>query len=364
MLALSVMISFAALLFTACTEENNYITYAPADWQGPVIEWRSAPEAEVRGTVGLDVTVADSSAVAAVRLYVNGRADLTLASPPYRFELVTDSLPDGVHVCEVRAWDEHGNLGISPILRIHVANSVAQGPRVIWVPDEFALIQAAINAAADFDTIRVRDGIYYETLNTFGKGIWIESENGPLRCDINAAGSFSVLTIPGPGNICTIRGFTIQGGEQNLSLYGGGFLRFFNNIVGFDTSYTLLLCSVSGGQIANNLFMGGAFALQIGQFWGRVVNNIFRNATDVALLNAALYANPVFHGYNAFWQNSRNFAGFTPEIGEFEADPLIDLIGGRLLPDSPCINTGDPHIIDLDGTQSDIGPFGGQWAYR
>ena len=80
--------------------------------------------------------------------------------------------------------------------------------------------------------------------------------------------------------------------------------------------------------------------------------------------NRALSGNPVFHGYNLFWQNGHDYAGFTQGPGEFNADPLIDLANGRLLPGSPCIDAGDPGFLDLDSSRSDIGPFGGPLGYR
>lgn len=239
---------FSVWLLIGCTEKNTYVT-SPEDWQPPVIEWQSVPEAEVRGTIGLDVDVTDSSAIARVRLYLDGSEHHTLTTSPYRFEIVTDSLLDGVHVCEARAWDAHGNLGISPILRVNVVNSVAQGPRLIWVPDDYALIQAAINAATDFDTIRVRDGVYYETLNLFGKGIWIESEHGPLRCEVNAAGASNVFYFPASREPCTIRGFQLVGAAWILlGLDDGSRVCLFNNIALSDTAEGLLITGSGGGR--------------------------------------------------------------------------------------------------------------------
>ena len=164
------------LTIIGCKDGDTFITNvtSPEDWQPPIIEWRTQPDPETRGTVGVDFEISDSSAIASIQAYVDGAPRQSSFSIPYRFELTTDSLLDGVHLLEVRATDEYGNLGISPVLRINVSNSVAQGPQLIWVPDDFARIQDAINASADFDTIRVRSGTYYETLNTFGKGIWLE----------------------------------------------------------------------------------------------------------------------------------------------------------------------------------------------
>ncbi|MCX6600946.1 MAG: Ig-like domain-containing protein [bacterium] len=352
-----------ALLFGGCGDEVTNIN-GPMDWQGPTVEWQSAMDAEVRGTVGLDVAVLDSSAILRVKLYVDGSEDQTLTAPPYRFELVTDSLLDGVHLCEARAWDQYENLGISPVLRVNVVNSIAQGPRVLWVPDSLATIQAAINAAQDFDTIRVRDGTYYETLNTFGKGIWIESEHGPLRCEINAAGVNNCVYIPGGRELSAVRGFSMVGGVNLAYLGDGSRVNLYNNVFFADSAEGLLITGYSSGRIVNNLFSGSDGGVQVGYHWGEFFNNILQHVRNVAFWNAALYGNPLQYGYDAFWMNGSDYNDrFEPGPGDFHADPLIDLQEGRLLPESPCIDAGNPDILDSDGSRSDIGPFGGPWAY-
>ena len=355
-----------ALLLAGCTtrEYRNYITNntGPADWQGPVLTWITPPDAEARGTVGLDLAVTDSSAVARVALYLDGRERQALAAAPYRFEVVTDSLLDGVHWCEARAWDVHGNLGLSPTLRINVANSLAAGPRLLWVPDGYPSIQAAINAATDFDTIRVRDDLYRETLNLFGKGLWLESEHGPMHCTIDAAGSSRAIAIMPSDQTATIRGFWLTGGNFIVAIENARVL-FVNNIVQSDTANALLITSYAGGDIVNNLFIGAEYPLQIAYHWGSLYNNIVINASQIAMWNATDARNPLEYGYNLFWNNEENYHNFNQGEGDVFADPLMDLTGGMLATNSPAIDNGNPFILDQNGTRSDIGPFGGPWAY-
>jgi len=359
------LIFVAMFLAAGCKEENITQIISPQDWQPPVVTWLSPPDADVRGTVGLDVSVEDSSQVTEVRLYLDGREQDTVFASPYRFQLLTDSLPDGVHLCEARAWDQYENLGISPVLRVNVANSIAQGPQVLWVPDDYPLIQAAINAAQDFDTIRVRDGTYYETLNTFGKGLWIESEYGPLRCEINAVGASNVFYFPASRELCTIRGFQLVGAAWILlGLDDGSRVCLFNNITWSDTADGLLITGSGGGLIQNNLFSGCLHGLQFGYFWGFFYNNIVQNVQDYALWNAALSRNPLVYGYNLLWNNGFDYNDrFAPGVGDVHADPQLDLQNGRLLPGSPAIDAGEPTILDHDSSRSDIGPFGGPFAY-
>jgi len=59
------------------------------------------------------------------------------------------------------------------------------------------------------------------------------------------------------------------------------------------------------------------------------------------------------------------FAGMTDPSGtdgNLDLDPgFVDPLAGdfHLRPDSPCIDTGSPSLIDLDGSRADMGLFGG-----
>ena len=354
------------LLIFGCTEEKNYVTQVigPQDWQGPTVEWASPMDAEVRRTIGLDVSVNDSSSILRVKLYLDGGEDQTLTAPPYRFEVITDSLLDGVHLCEARAWDHYENLGISPVLRVNVANSIAQGPRVLWVPDSFQTIQAAINAATDFDTIRVRDGTYHEILNTFGKGIWLESEHGPQFCTIYGNDSYNTLAIASGPHSCTVRGFHLTGAEIVLGLGDDCLANIINNVMTADSGRSHLFRSgYAGGTMQNNLFDSAQYGIEIGYTWGSLHNNIIQNCSRYGQWNAALYTNPLEYGYNLFWQNGDNYFNFEPGIGDIYGDPMLDLANGILLPGSPAAHAGNPEILNTDSSRSDIGPFGGPWAY-
>ncbi len=354
-------------LVISCKQEGDtYITNitAPDDWQPPIIEWRTQPDPEVRGTVGIDFVITDSSEVASVRAYLDGAPTDSTFSTPYRFELITDSLLDGVHVVEVRATDAYGNLGISPILRINVSNSVAQGPQLIWVPDDYSTIQSAINASTDFDTIRVRSGTYYETLNTFGKGIWLESEHGPTSTFIDAGLGNNAIYLPSGSNNVWIRGFKLNATGHIVRVDGGVIITFVNNIIISPEGEDFVITDFCGGEFRNNLFSGTEYGFQIGYFLGNVCNNIYMNVGGIAFWNAAIWENPVDYSYNLFWNNVQNYREGEPNgTGDVFSDPLIDVEAGTLLPNSPCIDSGYPELLDPDSTRSDIGPFGGPDAY-
>ncbi len=52
----------------------------------------------------------------------------------------------------------------------------AVSPRTIYVPDDYSIIQEAVDAASPGDMIVVRDGIYYESI-TINKLITINFES-------------------------------------------------------------------------------------------------------------------------------------------------------------------------------------------
>lgn len=360
---LFIALTFPCLFILGCGDDitNNY---GHEDWQPPELRWLTPPEAEVRGTVGLDLAILDSSDIVRAVLFFDGAEHDTLFAPPWRFEMSTDSLLDGVHWLEVRAWDEHGNYGVSPILRINVMNSVAQGPRLIWVPDDYERIQDAINAVTHHDTIRVRQGTYYEALNTFGKGLWIESQSGPITTRINGTASNSVFTISPSDVVGTVRGFWLEGAEHLVRYELGGQMNFYNNILLDDTATALFYTTYSSGAILNNLFNGSQTAVQLGYHWGIFYNNIIQFASRKALFNRAIASNPVAYGYNLFWGNAQDYDFFEPGEGDVYGNPLLNLAEGRLGSGSPAIDAGHPSITDNDSSRSDIGPFGGPKAYN
>lgn len=80
--------------------------------------------------------------------------------------------------------------------------------------------------------------------------------------------------------------------------------------------------------------------------------------------NAALSRNPLVYGYNLLWNNGFDYNDrFAPGVGDVHADPQLDLQNGQLLPGSPAIDAGEPSVLDMDSSMSDIGPFGGPFAY-
>src|SRR5262245_28165934 len=98
------------------------------------------------------------------------------------------------------------------IALLHTTPSQAQiTPRV---PADFQTIQAAINAAANGDTVIVAPGIYRENINFRGKLITLRSDAGPDATTIDGGATDVVVTFStGEGASAVISGFTIRNGR-------------------------------------------------------------------------------------------------------------------------------------------------------
>jgi hypothetical protein len=178
----------------------------------------------------------------------------------------------------------------------------------IYVPDDFAMIQSAINASSNGDTVIVRPGIYAENLD-FGpsgspRAITLVSEQGPDATIIDGMQSGSVVTFKsgeGPGSV--LDGFTLANGSGNYfsgDYLGGGIWieqsspKILNNIISFNFSNMGggILCLdnaspvIEGNEICHNnaqqgLVGGGGGGIFLYQCFVQIIDNhIHDNTTD------------------------------------------------------------------------------------
>lgn len=88
------------------------------------------------------------------------------------------------------------------------------------VPQVFAHIQEALNAASDGATIVVNPGTYRENLNFLGKRVAVTSAGGPVQTIIDGGGAGPGISFQlGEGAGSVLRGFTVQNGS---AANGGG----------------------------------------------------------------------------------------------------------------------------------------------
>jgi len=312
----------------------------------------------------------------------------------------------------------------SIILSIILLAAVSSMATVIDVPGDYSNIQAAINASSNGDTVLVQPGTYYQNIDFNGHIVVLGSQflttgNADYIATtiIDGANAGSVLTLTsGETSAAKIIGFTIRSGDNicgggiycsgshpticdnviagntahpdiNWNGLGGGIycyesnITLKNNVICFNEAYyngggiyiynssTTFLNNISWG---NNAMYGGAISCD-GSSTLPITNSIFW-ANNGSELGDELYLD------DAVWAiiNYCNIAGeIWPGDGNISTDPLLrDPANGdfHLMAtvcgdpqDSPCIDAGDPNILDanedcnrgLGEIRSDMGAYGG-----
>ena len=130
--------------------------------------------------------------------------------------------------------------------------------RTIYVPDDYARIQWAIDNASYGDTIIVRDGIYYESI-TVNKQLTIKSENGPENCIVNGSGS-DVFTLKADG--IRIEGFTITGGWDGIHILSNN-NTIINNIISSNNYHGIFLDESNNNSISNNIISSNKYGIDL-----------------------------------------------------------------------------------------------------
>jgi hypothetical protein len=244
---------------------------------------------------------------------------------------------------------------------LHVNNSVAADPNADGSPERpIPSIQDAIDVAREGASIIVSPGIYPENIDFLGKKIHLKAvdprnpDGGPCAT-IQGAGGAPVVTIgPGGGSQCSLSGFVITGGR--------------NDIVG------AIDCSGSDPQISHCLIVGNRCSDPNGAAmrfqWSRAVLTQCTIADNYAGENGAGLVHDessIAVTNSIFWNNrpteilyrgsTRPFIryccvrGWWPDFGNIHADPLLARPGAWVDPaDSAKMLTYDnPRAVWLDG---------------
>ncbi len=181
---------------------------------------------------------------------------------------------------------------------------------------------------------------------------------------------------------------------------GGGKYKIYNNIMIKDSEelgyYGIILLTNGRVEIKNNMFCRLRTAIQESSFQSGtkdttfIINNTMVYCKSNGIMTGNLpkeriiknnifaygkrgiysyNAEPVTADYNLFykiWATPHYYV--TPGEHDIIADPMFNndtiatlegLYDYRLQKFSPAIDAGDPNILDIDGTRSDIGMFGG-----
>ena len=338
----------------------------------PVITWLSPdPGDTLLGAVHLRFQVMDNSPLDSVQVFLNGQKwqNLYYMENFYDGDVIwiTSNWGDGNYIIQIKAYDTYGNIGLGEVVWFAVWNN---RPRVIWVPDDYGTIQDAVNSSVDGDTIRVRPGIYPENVRLMGKSIWLESERGPEFTTIDGTGwAYAIIATDNETLNTVVRGFTIIISWCGICVYSPSEIVVYNCIIigEEDAEWSVMGVNVedSNTHIYNCIFDTNVRCIDVLYSWGLIRNSIFVNSTN-AIYWRALLRHGFDYGWSLFWNNETDYWSQI-EIDYQESDvianPRFIEDTYQLSLDSPAINAGDPGIVDIDGSRSDIGVYGGPYAY-
>jgi nitrous oxidase accessory protein NosD len=131
---------------------------------------------------------------------------------------------------------------------------------------------------------------------------------------------------------------------------------YFDTIV--DTSFVENIISVNSNYVFGSVYLRNTMM--------KVKNNVFQNNQA----GLRVFGDPNDE-YNLYWKNQTNVNNGQINDSDIIADPMFvnDTIPTQngsynfhLQAYSPGIDNGDPNILDLNGTRSDIGKYGGPFG--
>ena len=256
---------------------------------------------------------------------------------------------------------------------------------VINVPSQYTTIQAAINASSNGDTILIGPGVFEEE-------IVVDKQLSIMGSGVEATKLFLDVANYQYGTLMWIRSDTVS--VSNLTMSSNC---EFNYLLFADTSYInanyvlFEQSDSSDGMGMSSLFINKGSAVitnctfvnsTSSQYEGWQANAIFgSNADSVSVVNSIFYLkssyfdeNAIFMSpqagihisYSLFWNYNNHLrnnidVNYTGINGCLDDDPdfVIPDINFNLLWYSPCVDSGDPNILDADGSVSDMGalPF-------
>ncbi|MFH2141030.1 MAG: right-handed parallel beta-helix repeat-containing protein, partial [Bacteroidota bacterium] len=259
--------------------------------------------------------------------------------------------------------------------------------KIINVPSDQPTIQQGIDQASNGDSIYVAPGIYQEKLEVINKSIRLYSSSLPDSTILEGTGIFnSILRVANnQSDTIVVSGFTFRYtdrahvvvfNESNSTniiercvFYENNYIVPINYVdisasskviirenIFYDGSsrYCIHAREEEPVLITNNTFYNNYHAIYSENPYTEVVNNIIYGNTSNACTGDFYYLD-----YNNICQNgSDNFPGIhgisiCPQFADTTSRDF------RLMPNSSCLNRGDPAAIfmDPDYSRSDIGAF-------
>ncbi len=219
-----------------------------------------------------------------------------------------------------------------------------------------------------------------ETSAVCSPGRGIESLNTNIILSSNNISSNQGFAVIIDNTQATVTKNFIAGNERGISIFGTSVTNIKNNFIlrnrtdglDFQNTNPAIRSEIFNNVLYGNNTAGGRNQLSLyRQSSVRITNNIITEGITGGIYQAN--GSEGFHvglwnaQYNDVWGNAGgNYLGGmadqTGGSGNISQSPLFvntSLNNFHLQTASPAINTGDPGILDTDGTRSDMGAYGG-----
>jgi hypothetical protein len=233
----------------------------------------------------------------------------------------------------------------------------------IVVPDDFATIQAAIDAADPGQTIIVLPGTYTENI-TLRSDIALRGDEA-ARTFLQPAQVRPTVSIVGASDVL-FANFTLPDAAIGVLVEDGTDITIANTIFASADDAAIDTDAISTVDVVNNAFWSNAIAIRRASVDTQITNNVF--AENTATVRQPTLGDPAINiEFNCFFANDDlrqgpidTGLGSNFQIG----DPLFVDTSSRdfhLRQSSQCIDAGTGLDV-IDDTVADIGAYGGTFA--
>ena len=183
---------------------------------------------------------------------------------------------------------------------------------MICVPEDYATIQGAIDAAGDGDLVLVAMGTYFENIECAGKSITLQGDRGAEVTVIDGSQSGSTVTIDGGDAVQpVIDGFTIRNGTGTWDAVTGGVTG--GGIYCLGSSYMISNCDIVENQArtGGGIYTRDTFSATIADC--RISGNIsehngagvvFGNDRHITIKDCLVSENSSGHDGGGIWCNA------------------------------------------------------------
>ncbi|MCA9348158.1 hypothetical protein KC867_01990 [Candidatus Saccharibacteria bacterium] len=84
-----------------------------------------------QGKLNISISAQDNKAITRVEILLDGGIYSTIYQSPYSISLESQSITDGIHTLQAKAYDSSGNVGVSSMVTINVQNTPANKPPTV-----------------------------------------------------------------------------------------------------------------------------------------------------------------------------------------------------------------------------------------